>query len=712
MDNLPENNTSTLASVLEKVVDVLLSHLEHPPVWPGVFGSGGIAAGDGGAAEFVTRRSIEELLQLQQNLKAQSLLTPSIGKQSPYALLPRDSLALRSESASAADGLKEAIDDHNELFDAYFGAMFRRDVYGRTGGTGLDLPLVASAGSGQETTPLVEQLVAPSLTDAAASGAVNLLSDLIARPSTDGDQTLAPLLYVPSVGAVNLANLLDATQRADQGSLDAAMDRGSGGLGGGEVGPQAELGLVDETPDVIRLAAVLGSGQGPSPDMVPIAAPSALQVPATGILNPVQSGQAATETGDAVSRPDLSSPTLLEAASPPQGQPTVQPATPPPGSSASGSSKTHLVWTRTADGKYTFIQQPDTPAAAAPNAWKPSAAAPPIGQVPGDADAEPALSVPEKSSSRPLTAQELRDKAARLEAEGNTKLAEEFRQAARRAEGEYPPAMAPNGEPLLGSSLSTPGAPAAAKPPPQQGDAWLDIMGVMRQSGGGQFGRYQHDVYDRYGPEEAKRVENEGYDPRLDPQRESDSFLMQGIFWGAMGGFAEAAEVPGAIGAGVFGRELPWASGEALSEGIAAPDARALAGAAEGSRAAASQAGPATSAELQPYGGPGGGHHVPAKSAFTGAEGYSPNEALAIPNSELTRLGVRHNLVSAAQQSLYREFAQTGKTLTWEVVQDIETQALVQGGMNPEQAAATAQKAIQSLKNSGIAGPTRIPWGG
>jgi hypothetical protein len=83
-------------------------------------------------------------------------------------------------------------------------------------------------------------------------------------------------------------------------------------------------------------------------------------------------------------------------------------------------------------------------------------------------------------------------------------------------------------------------------------------MGVMRQSGGGQFGRYRQDVYDRYGPDEAKRVENEGYDPRLDPQRESDSFLMQGIFWGAMQGFAEAAQVPKAIGTQILPQETPW----------------------------------------------------------------------------------------------------------------------------------------------------------
>jgi len=117
-------------------------------------------------------------------------------------------------------------------------------------------------------------------------------------------------------------------------------------------------------------------------------------------------------------------------------------------------------------------------------------------------------------------------------------------------------------------------------------------------------------------------------------------------------------------------------------------------------------------AELRPYGGPGGGHHVPARTAFTGARGYNVNEALAIPRAELARLGVNHNAISGAQQTLYRAFAQTGKTLTWEAMEEIETQALIKGGMNAKQALATVRTAIQALKNAGVSGPTTIPWGG
>src|SRR6185503_6909094 len=59
---------------------------------------------------------------------------------------------------------------------------------------------------------------------------------------------------------------------------------------------------------------------------------------------------------------------------------------------------------------------------------------------------------------------------------------------------------------------------------------------------------------------------------------------------------------------------------------LLAPGANALAA---GETAAAAEAG----AALKPYGGPGGGHHVPAKAAFKGAPGYHPNKALAMPNA-------------------------------------------------------------------------------
>jgi hypothetical protein len=121
----------------------------------------------------------------------------------------------------------------------------------------------------------------------------------------------------------------------------------------------------------------------------------------------------------------------------------------------------------------------------------------------------------------------------------------------------------------------------------------------------------------------------------------------------------------------------------------------------------------APAAELKPYGGKeGGGHHVPAKKAFEGAPNYDPNKALAIPNKALKEAGVeKHENITTAQRRRYKEFAATGQPLTWEVMAKIETEALVEAGMKLDMAKATVAKAIQALKDAGVAGPVRTPWG-
>ncbi len=117
-------------------------------------------------------------------------------------------------------------------------------------------------------------------------------------------------------------------------------------------------------------------------------------------------------------------------------------------------------------------------------------------------------------------------------------------------------------------------------------------------------------------------------------------------------------------------------------------------------------------AELRPYGGPGGGHHVLAKKLFEGVPGYDANKALAIPNEAMEKLGIRHQRITQAQRKLSSEFSQTGQELTWDVVQDIETRALVESGMPHEMAEATVKQAIEALKQAGVPKPTHIPWGG
>jgi hypothetical protein len=77
----------------------------------------------------------------------------------------------------------------------------------------------------------------------------------------------------------------------------------------------------------------------------------------------------------------------------------------------------------------------------------------------------------------------------------------------------------------------------------------------------------------------------------------------------------------------------------------------------------------------------------------------------------MKKLGISHPRVTGAQASLYSAFSKTDKKLTWDVIEDIETRALVHGGAKPAQASATVRDVIQRLKEAGIK-PTVIPWGG
>jgi hypothetical protein len=108
----------------------------------------------------------------------------------------------------------------------------------------------------------------------------------------------------------------------------------------------------------------------------------------------------------------------------------------------------------------------------------------------------------------------------------------------------------------------------------------------------------------------------------------------------------------------------------------------------------------------------GGGHHIPAKSAFRGADAYDPAQALAVPNAELSRLGINHAVITGAQARLYSAFARTGSDLTWDAMQSIETQAMIAGGASPSAAQSVVARAIAALQDAGVSGPTRIPWGG
>lgn len=78
---------------------------------------------------------------------------------------------------------------------------------------------------------------------------------------------------------------------------------------------------------------------------------------------------------------------------------------------------------------------------------------------------------------------------------------------------------------------------------------------------------------------------------------------------------------------------------------------------------------------------------------------------------DLGVIWLKHAIVTGAQHKRYKEFAETGQPLTWEAVAKIETQALIDAKMSADVAQATVAKAIQALKDVGVAAPVRIPWG-
>jgi RHS repeat-associated protein len=213
--------------------------------------------------------------------------------------------------------------------------------------------------------------------------------------------------------------------------------------------------------------------------------------------------------------------------------------------------------------------------------------------------------------------------------------------------------------------------------------------------------RVRHDV----------AIIKESYDAALDSVKET-----------TQGAVYNAIDPKGDTGS-KFARKLGEAAGAvteiivdqavqtAVAEGTGALAGKALSAEVKGELRAEVNAAEET-AKLKPYSGPGGGHHVPARKAFEGAAAYDVNAALAIPNAELERLGVKHSQVTGAQASMYRAFSKTGEALTWQQVSRIEAAALVAGGMDPKLATATVGAAIKSLRDAGVAGPTRIPWGG
>jgi hypothetical protein len=147
----------------------------------------------------------------------------------------------------------------------------------------------------------------------------------------------------------------------------------------------------------------------------------------------------------------------------------------------------------------------------------------------------------------------------------------------------------------------------------------------------------------------------------------------------------------------VYGGELPWA-------------VKAVA-------AAAGTLVLMAAIELLPW-GKGGGHHPPMQSLSKKDPNYNPRKAPAIPKKTLEKMGggkeggkLLHEVISKAQRFLYGDFKETGLPLTEKAVEDIETTALEQAGIDRATARATVREAIALLKDMGVTLKNMVmPW--
>ena len=119
---------------------------------------------------------------------------------------------------------------------------------------------------------------------------------------------------------------------------------------------------------------------------------------------------------------------------------------------------------------------------------------------------------------------------------------------------------------------------------------------------------------------------------------------------------------------------------------------------------------------LKPYGGKdgGGGHHLFAKSGFRGVKGYDDNDQLAIPKTELDRLGIEHDLITGTQHVGYVKWAKEnpGVRMTLDDMEGVEFEALVKNSCPGDVAREYLRQGKEDLVKKGFTNPSWIPWVG
>jgi TANFOR domain-containing protein len=108
------------------------------------------------------------------------------------------------------------------------------------------------------------------------------------------------------------------------------------------------------------------------------------------------------------------------------------------------------------------------------------------------------------------------------------------------------------------------------------------------------------------------------------------------------------------------------------------------------------------------------GHHPVAKKAFEGDLVYDYKKAFSVSKDKIEEIaGIgAHNLITGQQNSLYSEFAKSGKKLTIEIMSEIEVKAMKNVGVPEDVATGWVVKALEDIKAQGVTEITNIPWNG
>ena len=88
-------------------------------------------------------------------------------------------------------------------------------------------------------------------------------------------------------------------------------------------------------------------------------------------------------------------------------------------------------------------------------------------------------------------------------------------------------------------------------------------------------------------------------------------------------------------------------------------------------------------------------------------------KALAIPKSEIARLGLRHldaGGITTTQRILFAQLKASGKANTLKAHATIAEKALVVGGLSKTEAKTIVKQALDQLTSWGIKAPIHIPW--